>query len=116
VRGVRVEGLNIQQRLNQLLSNVETPIFLLKTYHEARCMYGEPAAGLDMYSLPLYNGHGIQGTQFGYGFPSSFAFLTSQVGNNGALLLVWYSADTMLYYGINLTVVGPAGVPYYSAW
>jgi hypothetical protein len=28
----------------------------------------------------------------------------------------WFVSDGVLYYGLNVAIVGPAGVPYHEPW
>jgi hypothetical protein len=81
-------------------------------------MYSASAPGMDIYTIPLFNGHEIRSTSVVSGFPPSAAAPVCIGVNNtpAGLIQVWFLVKTTLYYGINVTVVGPAGVPYHAAW
>ena len=93
--------------------------YAIRTLHETRCMYtGTPVVGLDLYVVPLYNGHQIQASTMLSGYSPSIAYpLDHEVPNTSLHLLeIRYIIKAILYYGVNVTLVGPAGVPFHEAW
>ena len=92
--------------------------YTIRTLHEGRCLHGDSAPGIDLYGIPLFNGHELSGTSTVTGFAPSGGFPVYHAVPDSPyqLLEVWFLLKDILYYGINVQVVGPAGIPYQEAW
>jgi hypothetical protein len=103
---------------SRLAAVSETAAYAIRVLHEARCMYSDLAPGMDIFEFPLYNGHEIQGTSTIFESDMSMAGPVPQTDPNAkkGALVVWFLADTILYYGTNIALIGPAGVPYNEPW
>ena len=90
--------------------------YAISTLHESRCKsnYGDSAPGFDVYEIPLYNAHEFEGTSLVYG--GGLVAPAVMTGPNKVAVHAWFVSDGVLYYGLNVAIVGPAGVPYHEPW
>lgn len=99
------------------LALYETQGHAIATLHENRCLHVGEAAGFDVYEVPLFNTHVIQGVSSVSGpAGSSSAAPVLSMGPNKGVVYVWFLSHAYVYYGVDIAIVGPAGVPYDKPW